>query len=177
MASIYAEKVLGIDNPRLGLVNIGSEEGKGNELTQSAYGLLKQTTGINFIGNIEGRDLMWGEVHVAVCDGFVGNVVLKTIEGTAMFVFGMMQKGLEPLCAELSPITLATTLKGVRQRLDYSEYGGAPLLGVNGISIISHGSSKAYAIKNAIRVAKESVDKKLVAAISESIARIGEENV
>lgn len=176
MASIYANRVLGIENPRLGLVNIGAEEGKGNELTQVAYKQLKQTAGINFIGNVEGRDLMLGKVDVAVCDGFVGNVILKTIEGTAMFVFGMMQKGLEPLAREISPATLAATLKGIRQHLDYSEYGGAPLLGVNGVSIISHGSSKACAIKNAIRVAKESVDKKLVATISESIARIGEEH-
>lgn len=174
MASLYAQKVLGINAPRVGLVNIGSEEGKGNELTQEVYTLIKDTAGINFVGNIEGRDLLLGAVHVAVCDGFVGNVVLKTTEGTAMFVLGLVKKELESLTGQ--PDITAAALKGIKQRLDYSEYGGAPLLGINGVSIISHGSSKAYAIKNAIRVAKESVENGLVAAISESIGLIEEEN-
>ncbi|MEG6615278.1 phosphate acyltransferase PlsX [Peptococcaceae bacterium 1198_IL3148] len=177
MASVYADKVLGIDNPKVALINIGAEETKGNELTQGVYSLLKNTAGINFVGNVEGRDLMWGPVHVAVCDGFVGNVVLKTLEGTAMFVLNTVKKSLEPLMAEVDPVKLKQVLTGAKKHLDYSEYGGAPLLGVNGVSIVSHGSSEAYAIKNAVRVAKESVTVNLVAAIADSIGLIEKEEL
>jgi glycerol-3-phosphate acyltransferase PlsX len=175
MGSVYSDKVLGTDNPKVALINIGAEESKGNELTQSVYPLLKNTTGINFVGNVEGRELIWGPVDVAVCDGFVGNVVLKTMEGTALFVLGTIKKSLEPLMADVDPVKLMQALGGAKQRLDYSEYGGAPLLGVNGVSIISHGSSKAYAIKNALRIAKESVSGGLVSAIADSIGLIEKE--
>lgn len=169
MGSLYSEKVLGTNNPRVGLLNIGSEEGKGNELTQGVYQLLKDNPMINFIGNIEGRDIMTGDVDVVVCDGFVGNIVLKTAEGVAMTLMGMFKKGLEPLAAKMEPQQLMAMMAGFKKQIDYSEYGGAPLLGVNGVSIIGHGSSKANAIKNALRVAKESVENGLVTAISDSV--------
>ncbi|MBM7854400.1 glycerol-3-phosphate acyltransferase PlsX [Desulfohalotomaculum tongense] len=169
MGSVYAEKVLGRTNPRVALVNIGAEESKGNELTQTVYQMLKDTSGINFAGNIEGRELLLGDVDVAVCDGFVGNVLLKTVEGCALTLMGMIKKGLEPLAAEVGPEQIGSALGGIKQKLDYSHYGGAPLLGLNGVSIISHGSSNAQAIKNAVRVAKESVNNALVTAIADNI--------
>ncbi|WP_031515293.1 phosphate acyltransferase PlsX [Desulfofalx alkaliphila] len=172
MGSLYAERVLGIAKPRVGLINIGSEEGKGNELTQAAYPILKETPNLNFIGNVESRELLMGNCQVMVCDGFVGNVLLKASEGVALVLMGMVKQGLERLASEVDPQTLAAAMKVIKQRMDYAEYGGAPLLGVNGVSIVGHGSSKAQAIKNAIRVAKESVEGGLVTAIGKSIGMI-----
>lgn len=169
MGSIYAEKVLHIPNPRVKLVNIGGEEGKGNELAQSVYQLLKETKSINFAGNVEGRELLFGDTDVAVCDGFVGNVVLKTIEGVAAFLYQLLKQGLASMAEKVDITEFNALLKDIKRRLDYSEYGGAPLLGIDGVSIISHGSSQAPAIKNAVRVAKESVEKGLVTAIKDSI--------
>ncbi|MTI79840.1 MAG: phosphate acyltransferase PlsX [Firmicutes bacterium] len=175
MGSVYAEKILGKTNPRVGLVNIGSEEGKGNELTQSVYPMLKDSQPLNFAGNVEGRELVLGDVDVAVCDGFVGNVILKTIEGCGMALMGMVKQGLQPLAEQLGPEQVFGSLAELKERMDYSTYGGAPLLGLNGVSIISHGSSNAHAIKNAVRVAKESVDKNLVAAIADNIGLMSKE--
>lgn len=169
MGSIYAEKVLHIPNPRVKLVNIGGEEGKGNELAQSVYQLLKEAKSINFAGNVEGRELLFGDTDVAVCDGFVGNVVLKTIEGVAAFLYQLLKQGLASMAEKVDITEFNALLKDIKRRLDYSEYGGAPLLGIDGVSIISHGSSQAPAIKNAVRVAKESVEKGLVTAIKGSI--------
>ena len=175
MGSIYAEKVLNIPNPRVKLINIGSEEGKGNELTQTVYRMLKEMDNINFAGNIEGRELLHGDTDVAVCDGFVGNVVLKTVEGAAAAMVRMVKEGLNSSASNIAPESLNEAFLGITRRMDYSEYGGAPLLGVNGVSIISHGSSKARAIKNAVCVAKESVENGLVAAIKDSIIEVSKE--
>lgn len=170
MGSLYAEKVLGLPNPKVGLLNIGSEETKGNDLTLASYGLLKEAE-IHFIGNVEGRDLFLGSTDVAVCDGFVGNVVLKSAEGLAMSILGMFQQEMGRLEDILGRERIMHTMGGFKRRMDYAEYGGAPLLGVDGVSVISHGSSRARAIKNAVRVAKETVQQGLVPAIKASLEK------
>ncbi|MFZ5634901.1 MAG: phosphate acyltransferase PlsX [Bacillota bacterium] len=169
MGSLYAEKILGIRNPRVGLLNVGEEESKGNELTLEAFRLLKHA-GINFIGNVEGRDLFSGSVSVVVCDGFVGNVVLKAGEGLAMALLAMMKEELtRNWLSKMGTALALPALKEIRRRVDYAEYGGAPLLGVNGVIIVCHGSSTALAIKNAIKVAANAVSCGLVDAIRENI--------
>jgi len=157
MGSIYAQEVLGLPNPRVGLLSIGEEEGKGNELTFGAHELLKASS-LNYIGNVEGRDIPFGRVEVTTCDGFVGNVVLKFGEGLAEAVMKLMKDEIKkhPL-AILSTLFLKGVFRDLKKKLDYAEYGGAPLLGVNGVAIISHGKSNVLAIKNAIGVAAESV--------------------
>lgn len=169
MGYLYAEKILGIENPRVGLLSIGEEDTKGNELTLSAFPLLKGT-GINFVGNVEGRDIFKGSADVVVCDGFVGNVVLKAGEGLAMALMRMMKEELtRHWLSKMGTALTLPALKELRRRLDYAEYGGAPLLGVNGVTIICHGSSSSRAVRNAIRVAAEAVHENLVPAIRDSI--------
>lgn len=171
MGSIYAEKILGIPNPRVGLLNIGSEEGKGNELTQKAYYLLKASP-INFMGNVEGRDVPYGHADVVVCEGFVGNVLLKTAEGLAGVLFQLIKERITSnMMRRLGALAVKPGLKEIAQMMDYAEYGGAPLLGINGISIICHGSSKAKAIFNAIRVAQECVQVRLIEQIREDLPK------
>jgi glycerol-3-phosphate acyltransferase PlsX len=173
MGYLYAKRVLGVANPRVGLLSNGEEETKGSELTLAAYPLLQQA-GINFIGNIEGRDLFRGTVDVAVCDGFVGNVVLKSAEGIAGALYNTLREEINRSWLAKAGIVLAIkALMRFKKRIDYAEYGGAPLLGVNGVSIICHGSSTAKAVKNGIRVAMESVDNRLVDSILDSIAQTG----
>lgn len=177
MGYLYAKKILGIANPRVGLLSNGEEETKGNEITLAAFPLLSKA-GINFIGNVEGRDIFRGTVDVVVCDGFVGNIVLKAGEGMVGALFKMMKEEItKSLLAKMGTVMAEPALKGVKRRLDYAEYGGAPLLGVNGASIICHGSSTAKAVKNAIRVARESVDNCLVEAIRNSIESVKKEGV
>jgi glycerol-3-phosphate acyltransferase PlsX len=172
MGYLYAKKILGIANPRVGLLSNGEEETKGNETTLAAFPLLARA-GINFTGNVEGRDIFRGTVDVVVCDGFVGNIVLKAGEGMAGALFKMMKEEItKSLLAKMGTVMAEPALKGFKRRLDYTEYGGAPLLGVNGVSIICHGSSTAKAVKNAIRVARESVDNRLVEAIRDSIESV-----
>lgn len=172
MGQIYANKILGIQQPRVGLLNIGEEETKGNELSQTAYNLMKDWPGLNFKGNVEGRDIMEGKADVVVCDGFVGNVVLKFAEGLSKGLLTMIKEAaMSSLQGKLGGLLLKPALKGLKKKMDYTEYGGAPLLGLNGICIISHGSSNAYAVKNAIRVAGECVDNRIVEAIRESIEK------
>ncbi|EGW38624.1 phosphate acyltransferase PlsX [Desulfosporosinus sp. OT] len=171
MGSIYAARILRIPNPRVGLLNVGSEEGKGNELTQKAYLLLKEAP-INFLGNVEGRDVPYGRADVVVCDGFVGNVLLKTAEGLAgVFVQVIKEKITSTTIRKLGAMAVKPGLKEFAQMMDYAEYGGAPLLGVNGISIICHGSSKAKAILNAIRVAQECVQTHFIEQIREELPK------
>lgn len=169
MGSIYAEKILGIKNPSIGLLNIGEEETKGNELTQATYPLLKETK-LNFSGNIEGRDIFKGTSDVVVCDGFVGNVVLKLSEGLSSSLIKNIKNALmSSITGKIGGLLIKRSMLKLKKRLDYAEYGGAPLLGVNGISIISHGSSNAFAIKNAIRVAKECIENDVVLSIKASL--------
>ncbi|MCL6636253.1 MAG: phosphate acyltransferase PlsX [Peptococcaceae bacterium] len=177
MGYLYAKKIRGIGNPRVGLLSNGEEETKGNETTLAAFPLLKKA-GINFIGNVEGRDIFRGTVDVVVCDGFVGNIVLKAGEGMAGALFRMMKEEItRNWLAKVGTVMVEPALKGIQRRLDYAEYGGAPLLGVNGVSIICHGSSTAKAVKNAVRVAMESVENRLVEAIRDSMENATMEGV
>ena len=173
MGSIYAQYVLGVETPRVGLLSIGEEETKGNELTLSTYPLLSQVQNINFIGNVEGRDIPKGSVDVVVCDGFVGNVVLKFGEGLASAIMRLLKDAVQQsgFLTKMASLMLLPVMKRLRKKLDYAEYGGAPLLGVNGCCIICHGSSKAKAIKNAVRVAKEFTEQQVATHISEMIAK------
>jgi phosphate acyltransferase len=155
MGELYARSVLKIPRPRVGVLSVGEEEGKGNELTREAYALLKQLP-INFIGNVEGRDIYNGNCDVIVCDGFVGNVALKTSEGLTRLVREMLKASLNTtVTAQVGALLSRKAFNAFKKRLDPSEYGGAPLLGVRGVCIIGHGSSNDRAIMNGIRVTAE----------------------
>lgn len=160
MGRTFAKSVLGYENPSVGIMNIGAEEGKGNELVKEAHNLLKEhKEELNFIGNIEGRDIVKGDCHVIVCDGFVGNVILKVVEGVGSMMFSLIKEQFTAnIFTKMLALLVRPLFKNIKAKVNYEEYGGALLLGVKGITVISHGSSKAFAIKNAIRVAKEAVD-------------------
>lgn len=170
MGSIYMEKVLGVANPKVGLLNIGEEPTKGNELALAAYELLDRADNINFIGNIEGRDILAGKADVVVCDGFVGNVILKFAEGMGSALFSLIKEEvMQSWQGKLGGLLVRDGLRRVKQRVDYTEYGGAPLLGVKGVTIISHGSSNHKAIYNALRVAMEAEKHQVVPTIAANI--------
>jgi phosphate acyltransferase len=155
MGDVYYRALWGAKRPRIALLSIGEEEMKGNELTKEAANRLKQTP-LNFVGNVEGRDVFRGNVDVVVCDGFIGNITLKLSEGLVEHIGGMLKKAIKSSVASQIGYALSKrAFDSFRKRTDYSEYGGAPLLGVRGITIIGHGRSNAVAIKNAIRVAAE----------------------
>lgn len=167
MGEMYARSVLKIRHPRVGLLSIGEEEAKGNELTREAFPLLKQLP-IHFIGNCEGRDIYNGSADVVVCDGFVGNVALKTSEGVGKLVRDLLKQSLtSTVTAQVGALLSRKAFNDFKKRLDYSEYGGAPLLGVRGVCIIGHGSSNDRAVMNGIRVAMEFAQ----AAINDRIER------
>ncbi len=168
--SIFAGRFATAENPRVGLLSIGEEESKGNELTREAYKLIKDLP-LNFVGNVEGRDLYNGKADVLVCDGFVGNVALKISEGMADAVRFLLKQSLQAtITRQVGFLLSRQAFVDFKKRLDYSEYGGAPLLGIKGVCIICHGSSNANAIKNAIRVANEFANSKLNRVIEERIA-------
>lgn len=153
MGEIYYRATFGHRRPRVGLLSIGEEEMKGNELTREVYTRLKQSP-VHFVGNVEGGDLFSGEVDVIVCDGFVGNIALKICEGLAFQIFGLLRKSINSsLASQVGFLFSRGALKGLKKKIDYAESGGAPLLGVRGVCVIAHGRSNANAIKNAIRVA------------------------
>jgi glycerol-3-phosphate acyltransferase PlsX len=155
MGELYARSVLKVKRPRVGLLSIGEEEGKGNELTGEAFPLLKALP-LHFIGNVEGRDIYNGNVDVIVCDGFVGNVALKTSEGLSRLVRDMLKDSLRrTVTAQVGALLSRKAFSTFKRRMDPSEYGGAPLLGVRGVCIVGHGSSNDLAIRNGIRVAAE----------------------
>jgi phosphate acyltransferase len=168
LGTIYAQDLMGQERPRVGLLNIGEEPEKGDERTLEAYRLLSAAPHLEFVGNIEGRDIIDGKCDVLVCDGFVGNVLLKFYESVSQFIIGLLKRELQASGAELE-------LGRVFQLLDYTEYGGAPLLGVNGVTIICHGGSPPRAIHNAIRVARRSVERNLVVHIEGQLARLKEQ--
>lgn len=169
MGSIYSEKVRGIANPRVGLLNIGTEEKKGTDLTKQAFELLKNAN-INFTGNVEARDLLDGAADVVVTDGFTGNMVLKTVEGTALSMFKMLKTTLmSSLKSKLAAAVLKPEFKVLKNTLDYSEYGGAGLFGLKAPVIKAHGSSNGQAIFSAIRQTREMVEKNVVGLIKKSI--------
>ncbi len=153
MGEIYYRATFGSRRPRVGLLSIGEEEIKGNELTREVHSRLKKSA-VHYVGNVEGGDLFTGDVDVIVCDGFVGNIVLKICEGLAFQLFGLLGKSLKSsLVTQFGGLLSKGAFKGVRKKIDYTEYGGAPLLGVRGVCVIGHGRSNANAVKNAIRVA------------------------
>ncbi|MBU0952077.1 MAG: phosphate acyltransferase PlsX [Elusimicrobia bacterium] len=171
MGNIYVKEIFGIASPRIGLISIGEEKTKGNELTLGAYDLL-ETSNLNFIGNIEGRDIPQGNVDVAVCDGFVGNVILKLSEGIADMLFKLIKSEIKkhPFAIAALPF-LWGALKDLRKSVDYTEYGGAPLLGINGTCIICHGGSNSKAIMNALKYAGEVVEKDINSKISKEMEK------
>lgn len=172
MGTVYAEIILKISQPKVGLLNIGEEETKGNEQALATYPLLKDTRTINFIGNVEGRDINKGTVDVVVCDGFVGNVVLKFGEGLAKAIMTLIKEAIMNggILAKLGGLLIKPALKGLKKRLDPAEYGGALLLGIRAPFIICHGSSKAKAITNAIHVAMDFAEQDVVSIIKDKIA-------
>src|SRR5437763_6324314 len=171
MGHFYAQMVFGLESPRVGLLSIGEEEGKGNELTKETYRVLKET-GLNFIGNAEGRDVYNGNADVVVCDGFVGNVVLKASEALGEMVNRTLRDELtRTLPRKIGAFLARSAFEGLKKKMDYSEYGGAPLLGVRGGCIVCHGRSSAKAIKNAVRVAydfaRNRIDEKIRSKVVE----------
>lgn len=158
MGSIYTSYVLRKENPRIGLLSIGEESTKGNDLTLTTYKLLSEDSSLNFIGNVEGRDVLKGTCDVVVCDGFVGNIVLKFAESIDGFLTWMVKKRVkESFLFRLGAFLVKVSIRDLRRVLDYTEYGGAPLLGVNGVCIICHGESPPKAIKNALKLAADMV--------------------
>lgn len=171
MASAYMKYVMKVDNPRVGLVNVGTEEHKGMELQHKAFELLKNAD-INFIGNVEGRDLPYGVCDVAVCDGFTGNIVLKTFEGTAKAIMGKIKELFsKSLKNKISAALVMSDIKTLVKEFDYNEYGGAPIMGTAKPVFKAHGSAKAKTFKNAIRLTKDYVDADVISKISEAVKR------
>lgn len=170
MGSLYAEKVRGVKNPKIGLVSNGEEEGKGNELVKGATPLLK-ASGLNYFGNVEGKEVIGGKVDVAVTDGFVGNVMLKSDEAVAKLLIDKIREMIKNgnLLTKIGGLLVKPALSQLKKILDPSEEGAAPLLGVNGLVFIGHGRSDAYAIKNAIRVAKNAAEAKVLDAMKTAI--------
>jgi glycerol-3-phosphate acyltransferase PlsX len=165
MGSLYAEHVLGIPNPRVGLVSNGEEEGKGSQLVIEAARLMKNAP-FNFIGNVEGKDIPAGLADVVVTDGFTGNVILKLSEGVAKLLRDMIEAEIRSRPAAMAGALLAYgAIKAIRRKIDYREFGGGALLGVNGIAIVTHGRSDAYTIRNALREAKTAVENKIIDAV------------
>jgi len=170
MGAVYAERVLGVPNPSVAIVSNGEEEGKGSMLVQEAYPLLK-ASGLNFVGNAEGKDVPAGLADVIVTDGFTGNVIVKLSEGIVAFLLDIIKEEIKsrPL-ASLGGLLAKPAFAQVKKRLDWREYGGGPLLGVDGVVIVAHGKSDALAIKNAVRVAKQAVAEGMLDAIRDGIA-------
>ena len=174
MGSVYSRHVLGYKNPQIGLMSIGGEDVKGTDLTKEVFKMLKQSS-LNFRGNVEGYDLFDDPVEVVVCDGFVGNVILKTCESVAGAVFTWLKHELTKTKVRMAGAFLArNAFRTIKKKLNYEEYGGMPLLGVNGICIIAHGASTPLAIKNALRVAAESIEHQVNPHIVEEVRRYHE---
>ncbi|GAA0349724.1 phosphate acyltransferase PlsX [Bacillus horti] len=175
MGLIYAENVMGISNPKVGLLNVGTEDGKGNDLSKQTFALLKDHIP-QFHGNVEARDVPFGVTDVVVCDGFSGNVLLKTAEGTGGAIFAMLKEELtKNLANKLATLVLKSSFKKIKKSMDYAEYGGVPLLGLAGGCIKAHGSSEGYAIKNAIAQAREFIQQDVLEAIQSAVQKESEE--
>ncbi|MDF1824300.1 MAG: phosphate acyltransferase PlsX [Verrucomicrobiales bacterium] len=171
MGSVYARHVQGKKNPVVGLMSVGEEDSKGTDFTREVFGLLRES-GLNFVGNVEGHDLFESEIDVVVCDGFVGNVILKSCEATAKVMFKWLKQDLmaTPI-RQMGALIAKDAFRATKERGNYETYGGSPLLGVNGVCIIGHGSSSPLAVKNAIRVASEAVKHHVNPHIQEEMAR------
>ncbi len=178
VGSLYAKKNLGVENPKIGLLNIGTEDTKGTPLQKEAYALLKDAGEkglINFVGNVEGRDVPMGEVDVVVCDGFAGNVLLKSIEGTAMFMGSLMSKMFKKnLLSKMAALLVMKDIKAFKKLLDYREIGGTPFLGIRKPVIKAHGSSDALAFRNAVHQAMEAVNSDITAELEQMLSSMKE---
>ena len=173
MGTAFARGVLGVQEPKVGLMSNGEEDEKGTAFTKETFKLLKQTPGINFVGNVEGRDLFETELDVVLCDGFVGNIMLKTIEATAKAVSKWLKTEIKGNPLRIAGAMLANgAFKALKEKSSYETYGGSPLLGVNGVVIIAHGSSSSLAVRNAIRVGLETVETRVNPRIEEALAAI-----
>ena len=169
MGAVYAERILGVPRPRVAIVSNGEEVGKGNQLVQETVPLL-QASGLNFVGNAEGKDIPWGIADVIVTDGFTGNVIVKLSEGVAKFIVDTLKTEITSrTLSKIGALLAKPAFDVIKRRLDYREYGGAPLLGVDGVVIVGHGRSDAYAIKNAILVAARTVENGVLEAIKRGI--------
>jgi glycerol-3-phosphate acyltransferase PlsX len=172
MGHLFSRQIVGVASPRVGLMSVGEEESKGTDLTKGVYKSLKELQ-LNFIGNVEGRDIYNGRADVIVCDGFTGNVALKTSEGLVEAMLQLMKEEFSRnLQAKLGALLSMDSFRRLKKRLDYSEYGGAPLIGLRGVCIICHGRSSGNAVKNAIRVAKEFAENKVNERLQEELSRI-----
>ena len=173
MGKIYYEHVFNVKNPSIGLINIGEEEEKGNELSKATYQLLKNEGELNFKGNVEPRDIPKGETNILVSDGFVGNTALKMYEGSASTILGMIKDEVmqASIISKFGVVLLKPVLKSLMKKVDYKEYGGAPFLGVKGICVKAHGSSDAKAFKNAIRQARKFHENDLIRKLREEITK------
>ncbi len=171
MGAAYAERVLGVPNPRVAIVSNGEEEGKGNALVQETVPLLKAGD-LNFVGNAEGKDVPWGIADVVVTDGFTGNVIIKLSEGVARYLLDLLKKEITSRSlSQVGALLAKPAFDAVRQQLDYREYGGAPLLGVDGVVLVGHGRSDAKAIHNGIRMTAQTVENGVLEAIKQGLAR------
>jgi glycerol-3-phosphate acyltransferase PlsX len=169
MGSVYSRAILKCQSPRVGILSIGSEDSKGNELTLEAFKLCKQLD-LNFIGNVEGHDLFENRVDVVVCDGFVGNIVLKSCESLALALFGMLKRELTASARrKLGALLAQNAFRAIRRRMDPEVYGGAPLLGFNGTVLKAHGSARERAISSAIRVTTETLQHQVNQNISQQL--------
>jgi glycerol-3-phosphate acyltransferase PlsX len=172
MGNIYAQSMLGIANPRVGIVSIGEEEGKGNVQVKEAYDLIKATPGLNFVGNLEGKDIPSGNADVVVTDGFTGNVIIKLAEGVAsLIVQGLREEIMRTIRTKLGGLLAKPAFQAFGKRMDYAEYGGAVLLGLNHICIVGHGRSNARAVRSALRVASEAVQADVPGKIRAGLAQ------
>jgi glycerol-3-phosphate acyltransferase PlsX len=172
MGHLFSKQIVGVESPRVGLMSVGEEESKGTDLTKGVHKSLKELQ-LNFIGNVEGRDIYNGRADVIVCDGFTGNVALKTSEGLVEAMLQLMKEELSRnLQAKLGALLSRDSFTRLKKRLDYSEYGGAPLIGLRGVCIICHGRSTGNAIKNAIRVAKEFAENRVNEKLQEELSQI-----
>lgn len=177
MGKVYFENVLNIKNPTIGLINIGTEEEKGNELTKSVYKMLKQTD-FNFVGNVEPRDVSSGDTNILICDGFIGNTILKMYEGVASNIFEMLkQETTVSVTSKVGGLLLKPVFKKLKKRFDYSEYGGSAFLGSKGVCIKAHGSSDAKAFKNSVNVAFNCCQNNIISKISTELERINKNNL
>lgn len=175
MGTVYSQYVLGVDSPKVGLLNIGEESNKGNTLALQTHELLQSNPEIPFVGNAEGRDVLSGNFDVIVCDGFVGNIVLKFAEAVGEILLSIVKEELpRGWRGKLGAIILAPNLKRIKQRVDHAEHGGALLFGVDGVCVISHGSSRSGSIFNAIRLAKEAIDNQVSVRINSSTSLLME---
>jgi glycerol-3-phosphate acyltransferase PlsX len=177
MGTVYAELVLGVKNPSVGIVSNGEEEGKGSELVKQTYALLK-TSGLNFVGNVEGKDITAGLANVVVTDGFTGNVIIKNSEGVAKLLMdSIRQEIMRSPVTKLGGLLAKPAFRRVAKMLDYTEFGGAVLLGVDGIVIIGHGRSNAWAVRSAVRVAGQAVRSEVVDTIRRGVSRLAEKGM